>query len=74
MWMFCSKMVKPLPQLRRRPRDVIFVPGYILFGYYHSVIKWKAWRTRDSTEWVGRKIRSQVVDIETAEEMKEGGM
>lgn len=38
-WIFCSKMVKPLPHFRRNLDDLIYLPGYLLFGYYHSLVK-----------------------------------
>ena len=53
--LFFSKMVKPFPHFWRNPLDIIYIPGYILFGYFHSFVKLKAlltvwrisWGTRD---------------------------
>lgn len=40
--LFISKMIKPFPHFWRNPKDLSYVPSYILFGYYHSLIKLKA--------------------------------
>lgn len=48
-------MAKIVPHFRRHPEDLVFFPGQVLFGYFHSLIKlWAlltffdvAWGTRD---------------------------
>ena len=37
-----SKLIKPLPHFWRNPKNLLWIPGYVLFGYYHSFIKIKA--------------------------------
>lgn len=39
LWIFLSKLVKPFPYFWRRPQDLIYLLGYLLFGYFHSFIK-----------------------------------
>ncbi|KAI9046715.1 hypothetical protein LZ554_009453 [Drepanopeziza brunnea f. sp. 'monogermtubi'] len=49
--LFLSKMIKPFPHFWRNPRDILWIPGYILFGYYHSFIKLKALLTVHVVAW-----------------------
>jgi cellulose synthase/poly-beta-1,6-N-acetylglucosamine synthase-like glycosyltransferase len=55
-WIFASKLVKPIPHFRRNPADLIFLPGYILFGYYHSLLKLYALFTFWNCAWGSRVI------------------
>jgi len=50
-WILCSKLVKPFPHFWRNPGDLVYLPGYILFGYYHSFIKLYALLTFWVTTW-----------------------
>ncbi len=54
LWIFCSKLVKPFPHFVRNPRDLIWLPGYILFGYFHSFIKLYAMFTFYIVAWGSR--------------------
>ena len=54
LWMFCSKLVKPLPHFWRNPKDLIYLPGYLMFGYFHSLIKLYALATFYNTAWGSR--------------------
>jgi cellulose synthase/poly-beta-1,6-N-acetylglucosamine synthase-like glycosyltransferase len=53
--MLLSKMVKTLPYFVRHPADLVFWPGCILFGYYHSLKKLHAGLTFFETAWGSRK-------------------
>ena len=55
-WIFASKLVKPYPHFRRNPVDLLFLPGYILFGYYHSLLKLYALFTFWNCAWSGRVV------------------
>ncbi|PBP27159.1 capsule polysaccharide synthase [Diplocarpon rosae] len=48
---FISKMIKPFPHFWRNPKDTLYIPFYILFGYYHSLIKLKALFTVSVIAW-----------------------
>lgn len=54
LWILASKLVKPFPHFRQHPKDLLFLPGYILFGYYHSLIKLYALITFWDVAWSGR--------------------
>ncbi|KAG4437130.1 hypothetical protein IFR05_007392 [Cadophora sp. M221] len=52
--LFISKMFKPLAHFWRNPQDLLYIPFYILFGYYHSLIKLKALFTVCFISWGSR--------------------
>jgi hypothetical protein len=52
---FLSKLVKTMAHFQRHPRDLIFLLPYILFGYWHSLIKLYAGITFWKTSWGSRK-------------------
>lgn len=66
-WIFASKLVKPFPHFQRNPADLLFLPGYILFGYYHSLLKLYALFTFWNCTWSGRKVENAKPD-ETADD------
>lgn len=55
-WIFASKLVKPFPHFQRNLVDLLFLPGYILFGYYHSLLKLYALLTFWNCAWSGRVV------------------
>ena len=66
LWIFCSKLVKPFPHFWRNPGDLIYLPGYILFGYYHSFIKLYALMTFGVTTWGTRPgVDGKLEDVTT---------
>ena len=45
LWLLFTKVVKLLPHFVLYPTDICFIPATILFGYYHSLIKFWAFLT-----------------------------
>ena len=39
VWIIISKLVKLIPHFTKFPKDVVYIPGYILFTYYYSLQK-----------------------------------
>jgi hypothetical protein len=39
VWLLATRTAKLLPHLWHRPQDVIYVPAFILFGYYFAIMK-----------------------------------
>src|ERR1700683_5474904 len=39
VWLLCTRTFKLLPHLWHRPQDIIYVPAFILFGYYFAIMK-----------------------------------
>lgn len=56
VWIFASKLVKLIPHLCNHPKDLMFLPGYYAFGYFHSVIKLYALLTFWDVTWSGRQL------------------
>ncbi|KAK4031207.1 glycosyltransferase [Parachaetomium inaequale] len=50
-----TKVVKLVGLLRRNPRDIMFLPVSILFGYFHGLIKLYALFTLKETSWGSRE-------------------
>jgi cellulose synthase/poly-beta-1,6-N-acetylglucosamine synthase-like glycosyltransferase len=55
-WIFCTKMVKLTPYFLREPQDLVMLPGYFVFAYFHSLIKLYAGLTFWETNWGGRNL------------------
>jgi hypothetical protein len=39
LWYLCTKVVKRIGLLRRNPRDIVYLPVSIFFGFAHGFIK-----------------------------------
>jgi cellulose synthase/poly-beta-1,6-N-acetylglucosamine synthase-like glycosyltransferase len=63
VWLFCTRTLKVLPHLWDRPKDIIYVPVFILFGYYFAIMKIYALFTLHKTGW---GTRSGIGDPATA--------
>ncbi|EJU04257.1 glycosyltransferase family 2 protein [Dacryopinax primogenitus] len=51
VWLLVTRTAKLLPHLWHRPEHVIYVPAFILFGYYFAVMKIFALLTLHETAW-----------------------
>ncbi|KAF7309651.1 hypothetical protein MIND_00336200 [Mycena indigotica] len=51
VWLFATRTAKLLPHLWQRPQDIIYVPAFILFGYYFAIMKLYALCTLHETGW-----------------------
>jgi len=51
VWLFATRTMKLLPHLWYRPQDIIYVPAFILFGYYFAIMKVYALFTLHETGW-----------------------
>jgi len=51
VWLMATRTAKLLPHLWNRPQDIIYVPAFILFGYYFAVMKIYALLTLHETGW-----------------------
>jgi hypothetical protein len=58
VWMLFTKAVKVFPYYRAHPQDIWLFPGYLLFAYGHSLIKFWALLTFWSCAWSGRKLET----------------
>lgn len=55
-WIVASKIAKIVPLFKRHPRDLVFFPGQVLFGYFHSLIKLWALFTFWNVDWGTRDL------------------
>ena len=39
VWLSATRTAKLLPHLWHRPQDIVYVPAFILFGYYFAIMK-----------------------------------
>ncbi|GAA5861204.1 hypothetical protein JCM1840_003114 [Sporobolomyces johnsonii] len=51
LWLTATRTAKLAPHLWKRPRDFIYVPVWVLFGYYFSVMKLYALCTLHEVGW-----------------------
>ncbi|KAL7416986.1 glycosyltransferase family 2 protein [Mrakia frigida] len=63
VWLTATRSAKLLPHLWYRPQDVIYIPAWILFGYYFAVMKIYALLTLHETGW---GTRTGIADPATA--------
>ncbi len=70
---FCGKLIKPWPHFRRNPRDLRYLPGYILFGYFHSLVKLWALLTFWNITWGSRPLNMSTDGDRAGEKQGEEG-
>ncbi|KAF8936526.1 hypothetical protein BGZ58_004062 [Dissophora ornata] len=51
VWLMMTRIIKLLPHLFKRPQDVIWVPGFLIFGYYFAIMKIYALFTLHEVGW-----------------------
>lgn len=56
VWILISKLMKLIPYFVRHPKDLVFLPVYYVFGYFHSLIKFYALFTFWDVTWSGREL------------------
>ncbi|KAK4152675.1 glycosyltransferase [Chaetomidium leptoderma] len=55
-WILFTKIVKVFDYFRRHPQDIFLFPLYLVFGYFHSLIKLWALLTFWDCTWSGRRL------------------
>ncbi|KAF9209075.1 hypothetical protein BGZ49_006484 [Haplosporangium sp. Z 27] len=51
VWLIMTRMIKLLPHLFKRPQDIIWVPAFLIFGYYFAIMKVYALFTLHEVGW-----------------------
>lgn len=54
-WLLITRTLKLIPHLYRRPQDIIYIPVWLIFGYYFAVMKLYALFTLHVTGWGTRE-------------------
>lgn len=67
-WILGTKMVKIVPHFINHPSDLVWLPGYLAFAYWHSLIKLYCLLTFCDHTWNGRNLADldSVMDQEKA--------
>lgn len=66
-WIFTFKMVKPFAYFWRHPQDLTILWAYILFTYFHSLIKLNGLLTFYNAKWEGRDLAALNADLARAQ-------
>lgn len=56
VWILGSKMVKIAPHFWDHPSDLVWLPGYLAFAYWHSLVKLYCGLTFWDHSWNGRNL------------------
>jgi len=51
VWLLATRTAKLLPHLWYQPEHIIYVPAFIIFGYYFAIMKIYALFTLHETAW-----------------------
>jgi len=74
VWLTATRTMKLMPHLWHRPQDIIYVPAFILFGYYFAIMKLYALFTLHEVGWGTRAgIGDPTQALEAMQEQKVGG-
>jgi len=53
-WWFVSRAIKIYPYLSRNPKDILIVPGYVLYTFLAGIVKIYAIFTLNTQSWITR--------------------
>lgn len=72
VWILASKLVKIAPHFRAHPSDLVWLPAYLVFAYYHSFIKLYCAFTFWDHSWNGRNLKlTQMASVENLKQPDE---
>lgn len=60
------KFIKVAAHFRKYPRDIVYFPGYLVFGYWCTVVKLWALLTCWNASWATEKVSSKVKETKRA--------
>ncbi|KAG0364727.1 hypothetical protein BGZ54_007219 [Gamsiella multidivaricata] len=70
VWLMMTRIIKLLPHLFKRPQDIIWVPAFLIFGYYFAIMKLYALFTLHEVGWGTRAGIDQTPAEAAAEKEK----
>ncbi|KAG0050610.1 hypothetical protein BGZ83_004614 [Gryganskiella cystojenkinii] len=70
VWLMLTRIIKLLPHLFKRPQDIIWVPAFLIFGYYFAIMKVYALFTLHEVGW-GTRAGIDQTPAEIAAQEKE---
>ncbi len=59
-WWFVSRAIKIYPYLSRNPKDVLILPGYVLYSFLAGIVKIYALFTLNTQGWITRWDKSRL--------------
>lgn len=65
-WVTCMKLIKIYAHFRTHPKDIVYFPGYLLFGYWCTLVKIWACLTWWNASWATEKVCNEVMEAEEA--------
>lgn len=70
-WILLSKMIKIAPHFYDHPSDLLWLPTYVAFAYWHSFVKLYCALTFWEHGWNGRNLQlDQVAPAQLLEEVE----
>ncbi|KAJ3765791.1 glycosyltransferase family 2 protein [Lentinula raphanica] len=73
VWLLATRTAKLLPHLWYRPQDIVYVPAFIVFGYYFAVMKLYALCTLHETGWGTRTGIGNIAEATAAMDKQDAG-
>ncbi|KAI1317061.1 hypothetical protein EDD11_009044 [Mortierella claussenii] len=81
VWLMMTRIIKLLPHLFKRPQDIIWVPAFLIFGYYFAIMKVYAlftlhevgWGTRAGIDQTPAELAAQEKEKQMMEQQGSGG-
>ncbi|HSX39968.1 MAG TPA: glycosyltransferase [Candidatus Saccharimonadales bacterium] len=62
-WLLISRTIKLIPHFKRAPRDILFLPSYIVLSYFLGVLKIYSLVTLNTQGWITRWDKSRLGSI-----------
>src|SRR3990167_9553512 len=59
-WWFVSRSIKIYPYLSRNPKDILILPGYVLYSFLAGILKIYAFFTLNTQGWITRWDKSRL--------------
>ncbi|KAI7827039.1 nucleotide-diphospho-sugar transferase [Gamsiella multidivaricata] len=72
VWLMMTRIIKLLPHLFKRPQDIIWVPAFLIFGYYFAIMKIYALFTLHEVGWGTRAGEGEATSGRAASAARHG--
>lgn len=68
IWTIALKYFKIFAHFQKHPRDIVYFPAYLVFGYWCTFVKIWAMLTCWNVSWATAKVSNEVDDAREAEQ------
>jgi len=69
-WIAALKFVKVSAQFKKYPKDIVYLPAYLSFGYWGTVVKIWACLACWNATWATAKKSNEASEVKECEEAK----